>query len=497
MSAGRGFEWFVAWRHLRDPERRSRRAIALKVGLVLLVLSAGLLVYLKVHGTPMRDVRGFITARPDPVYGWLRIAAVIGLIVGFVVSFLGALLASFTVFTAFSVFGVFLGTAAPILALSVMSGVEADLKGKIRGAKADVVVTAPAESDRPFLDWQGARATILRVPGVSAATPFIEAEVMVRSGATPAGIVLRGIDPASAASVLDLGKTARECSVDDLAHPERVELDPLSPEDSKGAPTIILGEELYARTLRVFPGSLVDVVCPLCKMGPSGPMPGLKQFRVAGHFYSGMYEFDSKLAYVALSEAQAFLRMPGEITGIDLRTEAPDDSPRIAAAVQAALGPGYEAQSWEELNKALFMALRLEKIAMFVVLTFIALVASFSIVSTLIMMATEKAREIAILKAMGAEDGAVQRVFVAEGIYIGLIGLAVGVATGVAGCLLIGRYGLPLPTEVYYITQLPVVMRTGEIAVVAASALGLCFLATVYPAYLAARMRPVDGLRYE
>jgi lipoprotein-releasing system permease protein len=493
----RGFEWFVAWRHLRDPERRSRRAIALKVGLAIIVLAAGLLVYLKVHGTPMRDVNGFFTARPDPVYEWLRIGAVIGLIVGFIVTFLGSLLASFTVFTAFSVFGVFLGTAAPILALSVMSGFEADLKGKIRGAKADVVVTVPPDDERPFLDWQRARQAILRVPGVSAATPYLEAEVMVRSGASPAGIFLRGIDPASAASVLDLGKTARECSIEDLAHPERVDLDPLSPEDSKGAPTIILGEELYARILRVFPGSLVDVVCPLCKMGPSGPMPGLKQFRVAGHFYSGMYEFDSKLAYVALAEAQAFLRMPGEVTGIDVRVEDPEASPRAATAIQAVLGSGYEAQSWEELNKGLFMALRLEKIAMFVVLTFIALVASFSIVSTLIMMATEKAREIAILKAMGAENGAVQRVFVAEGLYIGFIGLFTGVATGVIGCLLIKRYGLPLPSEVYYITQLPVVMRAGEIAVVAASALGLCFLATVYPAYLAARMRPVDGLRYE
>jgi len=492
-----GFEWFVAWRHLRDPERRSRRAIALKVGLAIILLSAGVMVYLRVHGTPIPDPRGFFTARPDPFFEWLRIGAVIALIVGFIVTFLGSLLASFTVFTAFSVFGVFLGTAAPILALSVMSGFEADLKGKIRGAKADVMVTVPPDQDRPFLDWPKARAAILRIPGVSAATPYLEAEVMVRSGASPAGVVLRGIDPASAASVLDLGRTARECTIADLAHPERVEIDPLSPEDSKGAPTIILGEELYARTLRVFPGSLVDVVCPLCKIGPSGPMPGLKRFRVAGHFYSGMYEFDSKLAYISLEEAQSFLRMPGEVTGIDVRAEDPEGAPRLATAIQAALGPGFEAQSWEELNKGLFMALRLEKIAMFVVLTFIALVASFSIVSTLIMMATEKAREVAILKAMGAKDGAVQRVFVAEGLYIGLIGLLSGVATGVGGCLLIERYGLPLPTDVYYITQLPIVMRAGEIAIVALSALGLCFLATVYPAYLASRMRPVDGLRYE
>jgi lipoprotein-releasing system permease protein len=492
---GPGFEWFVAWRHLRDPERRSRRAILLKIGLVILVLAAADVIYLKVHGIPLRDPNGFLSARPDPVYEWLHVGGMIGLILGGIITFLGILLASFTLFTAFSIFGVFLGTAAPILALSVMSGFEADLKGKIRGAKADVVVTVP--DDRPFVDWQRVRDAILRVPGVVAATPFLESEVMVRSGASPAGIILRGIDPATAASVLDLGHATRECSLEDLAHPERVRLDPLSSEDSRGAPTIILGEELYMRTLRVFPGSLVDVVCPLCKMGPMGPMPGLKAFRVAGHFYSGMYEFDSKLAYVELSAAQDFLRMPGEVTGIDVRIMEADAAPQVTTAIQNVLGNGYEARSWEELNKGLFMALRLEKIAMFIVLTFIALVASFSIISTLIMMATEKAREIAILKAMGASNGAVQRIFVAEGLYIGFIGLLLGVITGIVGCILIMRYGLPLPSDIYYITQLPVVMRTGEILIVAASALGLCFLATVYPAWLAARMSPVDGLRYE
>jgi len=491
----RGFEWFVAWRHLRDPERRSRRAIALKVGLAIVVLAVADLVYLKIHGTPMRDPNGFLTARPDPLFEGLHLGGVVGLIFGLVVTFLGLLLASFTLFTAISIFGVFLGTAAPILALSVMSGFEADLKGKIRGAKADVVVTVP--DDRPFVDWQRVRQTVLKVPGVRGATPYLEAEVMVRAGVSPAGIVVRGIDPDSAASVFDLGRTARECSIEDLAHPERIPLDPLAPESAKDAPAIILGEELYARTLRVFQGSLVDVVCPLCKMGPMGRMPGLRSFRVAGHFYSGMYEFDSKLAYISLAEAQSFLHLPGEVTGIDVRTVKPDAAPAISASIQTRLGSGYEVRSWEDLNKGLFMALRLEKIAMFVVLTFIALVASFSIISTLIMMATEKAREIAILKAMGAADGAVRRIFLAEGIYIGLIGLVVGVTWGVSGCLLMERYGLPLPSDVYYITQLPVVMRTGEIVTVAACALGLCFLATVYPAFLASRMRPVDGLRYE
>jgi lipoprotein-releasing system permease protein len=514
QKLGPGFEWFVAWRHMRDPERRSRRALA--IGLAIVLLSAAVLAAVKLFGQPARGPSGLLLPSASLVWERLWTGGIIGIIAGGVVSFLGLLFASFTVFTAISIFGVFLGTAAPILALSVMSGFEVDLKGKIRGAKADVVI-ATAE-DRPFVDWREVRERILAVPGVVAATPYIEAEVMVRSGASPAGILLRGIDVSSAASVLDVRKTMREGSVEDLAHPERVtdEDVPLRPrrkpapapgspgraaaadEPAAGPmPTILLGEELYARTLRVFQGSQIDVVCPLCKLGPSGPMPGMKSFRVAGHFYTGMYEFDSKLAYVALDEAQRFLGMPGEITGIDVRAADPDRAPALAAAIAGVLGQDYDVRSWEELNKGLFMALRLEKIAMFVVLTFIALVASFSIVSTLIMMATQKAREIAILKAMGAGDGAVRRVFVAEGVYIGLIGLAVGVTTGVLGCVLIERYGLPLPAEVYYITKLPVVMRPSEILVVAALALALCSLATVYPAILASRMRPADGLRYE
>jgi lipoprotein-releasing system permease protein len=210
-----------------------------------------------------------------------------------------------------------------------------------------------------------------------------------------------------------------------------------------------------------------------------------------------MYEFDSKLAYVLLKDAQRFLGMPGEVTGIDVRTRRPEDARAVSDAIQARLGAGYSVRSWEDLNKSLFAALRLEKLAMFVALAFIGLVASFSIISTLIMTVTQKAREVAILKSMGATDGAIRRVFLAQGLYIGLLGLTVGVAWGVLDCRLIMRYGLPLPTDVYYINQLPVVMRVGEIGGVAALALVLCCLATVYPAMLASRLRPVEGLRYE
>jgi lipoprotein-releasing system permease protein len=508
--AGPGFEWFVAWRHLRDPERRTRRVLV--AGLIIIALALACVTAAHFLGHRMRTQDGLLSYRPSLFTENLRLAGIAGLILGAVTTYLGLLLASFTVFTAISIFGVFLGTALPIVTLSVMSGFEMDLKTKIRGAKADVVVAVA--DDRPFTGWEDARRKIAAVPGVVASTPYIEAEVMMQAGQTTAAVLLRGIDPATAATVLDLGRTLREGKVDDLAHPDRVADMPAprlgggfgeierKPDERKPGEkrpvlaTILPGDELY-RTLHVFMGNEVAVICPICNLGPTGPIPDEKTFRVAGHFYSGMYEFDSKLAYISLEAAQKFLRMPGEVTGIDVRTARPEDAPRVAEAVQAALGPGYEVRSWEELNKGLFMALRLEKIAMFVVLTFIALVASFSIISTLIMSVTQKARQVAILKSMGAADHAIRRIFFAEGLYIGLLGLSVGVASGVLACKLIMRYGLPLPTDVYYISQLPVVMRTGEISSIAALALLLCCLATLYPALLASRLRPVDGLRYE
>ena len=187
------------------------------------------------------------------------------------------------------------------------------------------------------------------------------------------------------------------------------------------------------------------------------------------------------------------------MTGIEIRTTTPGGRDRgRRRRSRAGSGPAYDVRSWEELNRSLYAALKLEKLAMFIALSFIALVASFSIIANLIMMVTEKAREVAILKSMGARDGAILRIFFAEGLYIGILGLVLGVGAGrrglPAGC---ERYGLPLPAEVYYIEKMPVVMRATEIAAVGLAALALCCLATIYPALLASRMRPVDGLRYE
>ena len=422
---------------------------------------------------------------------------------GGIVILLGFLFSVFTVFTALSIFGVFLGTAAPVIALSVMSGFETDLKTKIRSTKADVVIET--RDGRPFTDVQAVEAKLAGIRDIAGAMAYVEAEVIVKHATNAAGmgIILRGIDPERALRVLGVERTLKEGSIGYLQHPDQIPNDimlmpvPDKDEGRRVLPGILLGEELYQRILRVFVGSEVDVACPMCGVGPVGPMPKLKPFRVAGHFYTGMYEFDSKLAYVSLRDAQRFLGMEGEVSGIEIRTVTPEAAIAVASEITRRLGPTYEVRSWEELNRSLYAALKLEKLAMFIALSFIALVASFSIIANLIMMVTEKAREVAILKSMGARDGAILRIFFAEGLYIGIFGLLLGIGAGIAGCIRLRNQGLPLPTEVYYIEKMPVVMRATEIGAVGLAALALCCLATIYPALLASRMRPVDGLRYE
>jgi lipoprotein-releasing system permease protein len=519
-----------------EPERRSTRTLV--VGLIMLVVGSVWVVLARIgpHTFDRWLHLGMYLQMQFEGSVTLEVVKTVGMVVaglGFILTMLGGLFTFFRVFTAISIFGVFVGTQTPIIALSVMSGFEADLKSKIRATKADVVIDIA--DDRPFTDWQSVQQQVGSIDGVVASMAYVEAEVIVKHASNPAGmgIILRGIDAQRAPRVLDLARKMSEGKVEYLLNPKQIPAEDaaMMPRTGSGArktasaapadddgdddeapapgavtsdpqagpatPGILLGDELYARVLHVFVGSDVDVACPMCGVGPTGPMPKLKSFRVAGHFYTGMYEFDSKLAYVSLPEAQKFLGMQGEVTGIEVRTIDADRAGAIAAAISARLGPRYEVRSWQELNRGLFMALKLEKIAMFVALTFILLVASFSIVSCLIMLVTEKGREVAILKSMGARDGAILRVFLAQGLYIGLVGLTLGLIFGVGSCLLLSRFGLPLDPDVYYIEKLPVVMRVTEIASVSLAALGLCCLATVYPAFAASRLRPVEGLRYE
>ncbi len=265
-------------------------------------------------------------------------------------------------------------------------------------------------------------------------------------------------------------------------------------------PGIIIGTEL-ATALNVGMGDEIDVVTPRGEMGPTGPIPRSRPFRVVGIFYSGMYEYDANHAYTEFADAASLMDQRGA-TGVEVRTTDIDTAVPAAEALREAMEPGLDVLDWQELNSSLFFALRLERIAMFVVLTFIILVASFSIVAMLIMIVIEKAREIAIMKSMGATDGGIMRIFMYQGVVIGVLGASLGLVAGLGICWYLASIGLPLEAlgvdpGVYYISKLPVEVNTVEVVAVVVCAILIAFLATLYPSYKAAQLNPVEGLRYD
>ena len=248
----------------------------------------------------------------------------------------------------------------------------------------------------------------------------------------------------------------------------------------------------------MFIGDRITVVSPVAELGPTGPVPRARSFRVAAVFYSGMYEYDAKFVYIDLKEAMTFFSTSGGVTGIEVRVDDVEATTRLGREIVRELGGfPFRTRDWKDMNRNLFAALKLEKIAMFIILAFIILVASFNILSTLIMVVLEKGKEIAILKSMGSTDASIMKIFVTYGLTIGVLGTSIGVALGYLSCRAIETFGIGLDPEVYYIANLPVRMNPVEFVLVAGAALIISLLAAVYPALQAARLRPVEGLRYE
>ena len=381
--------------------------------------------------------------------------------------------------TVLSIAGVTVGVMALIVVIAVMAGFEEDLKSRILGVESHVVIM---RHNGPFSDYRRIGQIVESMDGVSAATPFAYTQVMLRSASGISGAVLRGVNPESADRVI------RNLDSHALREP--------AASDGPVSAGIILGKEL-AKSLRVRKGDRIHLIAPRGGLSPIGHMPSMKRFDVVGLFESGMYEFDGTLAFVRLDEAQKILRTGDAVTGIEVRVDDIDRAVQIAKNIVSRIGFPYWARDWTQMNRNLFSALKLEKTVMFIILALIVLVAAFNIASSLIMMVMQKTRDIAILKAMGATDQSIRRIFVFKGMVIGILGTVIGVCMGFVLCILLENYPfIELPGDIYYITTLPVRLKVLDVLMIAVSALVICFLATLYPAHRASRLNPVEAIRY-
>jgi lipoprotein-releasing system permease protein len=486
-----------------------------------------------------------------------------------------------------SILAVTVSSCALTTTLSVMGGFRQDLKRKILGNSAHVVV------DRDHGTFEGWVPVVERARAgrdVLGASPYVSGEVMISSASNLSGAVLRGIDPDTVSQVTDLERNLRRGRMAYLRDPAQlVDLPPdqidgaliplqqpmfaprdagtpkrddeaaggrgplgdldailadgadggvpsrpqtaetmgdpregtpgdprddglrgggldlddfLLPEEDIGPrkdvlPGIVVGQEL-ARTLRLFVGDEVNVVSPLGGLGPSGPVPKSRAFRVAGIFYSGMYEYDMKSVYVTLPVAQDFLSTGDGISGVEIKVRDVERAPETAAALRRTIGRSdLRVRDWQETNRNLFGALALEKLAMFIALGIAIVVAGFCVFGTLTLMVQEKAREVGVLKAMGTTPAGIVAAFLLEGVLIGLFGSSIGLGAGYVACFTAEHFGVRMNPEVYYIDKLPVAVDGSEFGLVFVASVAVCTLATIFPAVLASRLRPVDALRFD
>jgi lipoprotein-releasing system permease protein len=389
--------------------------------------------------------------------------------------------------TVISVGGIAVGVTALITVIAVMTGLQRDLQEKILGSNPHVYVFEPSRGLRVGR-WQEVLPRVRAIRGVQAAEPFVSTQVAFTQDAAYArtGMVF-GIDPNAQTPMTEVERDVRSGKLS------------FGPTRS-GLPGILVGSGLADAMLVGEGDTLIVAAIENSKIDALGyPTPFMKAFEVTGVFRTGMYEYDNEYAYTELEVAQTLLDLSSDtVTGLAVNGADPWTAHELAERVQRELGPPYYTHNWMDLNASLFSALKLEKLAMFVILCLIVLVAAFNIISTLIMVVTDKTREIGILKAMGMTDRMVLNVFVMQGLAIGLIGTALGAVGGISVVYLLGRYKfIELPADVYFVDSLPVALDVGDFSAIVLLSILISFVATIYPARQAARLQPVEAIRHE
>jgi lipoprotein-releasing system permease protein len=389
--------------------------------------------------------------------------------------------ATLSLFVWIGVGGVFLGVAALIVVLAVMTGFQDGIRDRIISANPHLLIFQAG--GKALTDAESVAGRIREVPGVRTATPFVlqQALFTAASGATHGGLV-RGVDLAAQGVQSDVRSQVKVGSVTPL---------------TAGEPSILLGVEL-ARTLGVVVGDPVTVISPQGAITAVGMVPKMRRYTVAGTVEVGMHEYDSSLAYLALPMAQEFGGLGQGVTGVEVKLVDPFDAKRVGRAVMGRLGFPYWTRDWMEMNRNFFAALQLEKLALFVIVTIIVLVAGFAIIGHLVLLVAEKRKEIGILKAIGASNSSISMVFFTVGMIIGVVGTVAGSIVGLTLIWLQNTFKLiRLAGDVYQIDHLPMKLSTGDFILVVGSTLAISLIATIIPARRAGALAPVDVLRYE
>jgi len=381
-----------------------------------------------------------------------------------------------------SVAGITVGVIALIVVLAVYSGFTTSLRDQILGVNSHIIVQ---QLGGTISNYELAQDRILTAKDVTGATPYLYSQTLVSSAGGGSGVVLRGMDPGSAESVVGLADQMIAGSIHELVQ-----------ESNTRVPNIILGKNLAA-DLRVGVGDRVRLISPAGPLTPMGVIPKVKTCAVSGIFETGMFEYDSSLTYMSLENVQDFLGLGDVAHGIEVKVKSSrlDQADQVAMEITKKLGPGFIAKDWMMMNRNLFAAFKLEKIGMFIAMALIILVAALNIISALVMVVMEKSKDIAILKSMGATSGSIMKIFFLQGLVIAITGTALGVAGGLGLCELLSRYQfIELPSNVYPMTTLPIKVLPLDVSIIAISSIVITLLATLYPSWKASTVRPAEVL---